>query len=547
MPRIGRFSVGGMLVLTLAVICWDGRKVTAAEPVVQHVIALSGDVAPGTGGLRFSTFGIAPWIDAQGRATLQAGVQLGPGIDSHNSAGFWGPTPDSSFGLILRDGSQPPFLPAGWKFDGIQVQASNAAGELAMTGVATLYNGNQFVASTSGVWTVDPAGRWNLVAQKGAVAPGTGGGAFDDFRRANLDTKVQLGNTGVLGFQGFLALGGPVTTDNAAGVWSTARPGGPLDLRLRTSDPVRGTTGRHWALPGPVNLNGAGQILVRTSLAEGHQAIGLSNAAGGFDALAIEGDAAPGAGGRTFANLQVPSMNDGGDVVFASEFNTGGTAVWRRAGTGPVQLVAKSGDAAPGLPGNARFNSLLNRSYAMADGSALFGASVEGSDVTGFWKSDPGGAIARLFSSDQLPTGLPATHAGFDPLTTRVSIDSVGDVIATGLIWPDGFGVSVGTGLWEYDAGSGRASLWLRTGQSFTVAPGDIRTISRIDFLGGGLGEDGAGTAFNDAGQLAVTLEFTDNTSGAFVLAAPEPAGSFLALAGAPLLLLLRRRRRPAN
>src|SRR5690348_1422544 len=128
MPRIERSSAGGLLVLAVAAAVCVGNNDAAGEPVVRRVIALSGDVAPGTGGLRFNTFGIAPWIDAQGRATLWASVQPGPGIDSHNSTGFWGPTPDSNFGLILRDGSPAPSLPAGWKFDGIQLQASNATG-----------------------------------------------------------------------------------------------------------------------------------------------------------------------------------------------------------------------------------------------------------------------------------------------------------------------------------------------------------------------------------------------------------------------------------
>src|SRR4051794_26822547 len=109
MRRIGRFSTGGTLVLAVAAAFRAGTTVVAAaEPVVQRVVALSGDVAPGTGGLRFDAFGAGPWIDAQGRATLPGALQFGPGTDSHNSTGFWGPTADSNFGLILRDGSQAP-------------------------------------------------------------------------------------------------------------------------------------------------------------------------------------------------------------------------------------------------------------------------------------------------------------------------------------------------------------------------------------------------------------------------------------------------------
>ena len=97
------------------------------------------------------------------------------------------------------------------------------------------------------------------------------------------------------------------------------------------------------------------------------------------------------------------------------------------------------------------------------------------------------------------------------------------------------------SGIWFTDA-VGNLTLLVREGDLFDVDDGpgqDLRTvahISRSNFQASrrGDGEDGTSSGFNDRGELAFLLNFTDISSGIFMLNVPEPASLavlFLALA----------------
>jgi hypothetical protein len=88
--------------------------------------------------------------------------------------------------------------------------------------------------------------------------------------------------------------------------------------------------------------------------------------------------------------------------------------------------------------------------------------------------------------------------------------------------------------------------LVARTGDLFDVNDDplieDMRTISVVNMVGGSGGEDGLGISFNDAGQLAFNLFFTDGTGGIFVATIPEPATATLMLIAAVGCAARRRR-----
>ncbi len=55
-------------------------------------------------------------------------------------------------------------------------------------------------------------------------------------------------------------------------------------------------------------------------------------------------------------------------------------------------------------------------------------------------------------------------------------------------------------------------------------------------------GQDGRSTAWNDAGQIAATMIFSDNTRGVFRLTVPEPASGAAACVGIAALVAFARR-----
>jgi hypothetical protein len=146
-----------------------------------------------------------------------------------------------------------------------------------------------------------------------------------------------------------------------------------------------------------------------------------------------------------------------------------------------------------------------------------------------------------LGGPDPLSTGGTgtSTFSGISGLT----LNAAGQVAFTGNLTGPGVSVGLGNGstLWATDL-DGALVMIARTGTSFTDGLGNTHTISSIGFFGGTGNQDGHTSTFNDNGDLAFTLSFSDGTQGAFVTHIPAPgAASLLALGG---LVTARRRRR---
>ena len=115
---------------------------------------------------------------------------------------------------------------------------------------------------------------------------------------------------------------------------------------------------------GPVFV---AQLEVGTaSVAKGDDLVVLRQSAAGTDLIAREGDEAVDASGAAITGVDFVSFGDpiagaAGKVAFAAKLSskTGNAGVWWKNGSGPLRLVARAGDLAPGVGTFSKFNSLV--------------------------------------------------------------------------------------------------------------------------------------------------------------------------------------------
>jgi hypothetical protein len=223
------------------------------------------------------------------------------------------------------------------------------------------------------------------------------------------------------------------------------------------------------------------------------------------------------------------SLNNLGDLVFAAEVGATSTfGFWSKKAGGPVNLIIRDGDPAPGLPG------LTVPSYGVASiggaDSILLGGKLQGSLVTTdnddavFYMAH--GQMALLAREGQQAFGLPAGVVFGDPSPTVAPIGAFlagktnikGDVLFRAQL--RGTGVVDGVndaGFWEGNAATG-FHLVARRGTSIGATPGG--TLNVI--------ED---TALNDLGQIAYLARFHSPSGFYTAIMATDIHGNLMEIA----------------
>jgi hypothetical protein len=220
------------------------------------------------------------------------------------------------------------------------------------------------------------------------------------------------------------------------------------------------------------------------------------------------------------------------------------SAVFAPDGAGGQRVLVRSDTPAAGTEG-AVFSSPDDLALG-ADGSMVIKGELEvgiGDTTTftdfGLWGTAAYGPLQLIAREGDRPAGLPE-GATFGP-NLRFGLNGSGEVILVGAYTAPGLGT--GDGLWHHDLYTGLTSLLLRKGDVVEVAPGDFRTITFLSALGRAAGgQDGRSTAWNDAGQIAATMTFSDNTRGVFRITVPEPMAGSAWVAVAALAALRRNR-----
>src|SRR5260370_16965165 len=131
----------------------------------------------------------------------------------------------------------------------------------------------------------------------------------------------------------------------------------------------------------------------------------------------VAANGGPAAGGGSLRNLRFPALNDGGQVVFASNFPGGRGGFLSTSGR--IPRLVRNGDPAPG---GGTFSTAFTSLSLNANGIAAFVATaVSGTNTTaqGIYLAGGGGVQKIVRAGDPAPQGgafssfdAPSLHAG---------------------------------------------------------------------------------------------------------------------------------------
>jgi hypothetical protein len=548
----------------------------AAELVVRKV-AMTGDVAPGTGGRPFTAFNGPYNISPTGHVSFSAWYRRPD--DSGNLTGIWRRMDGQPIDLIAN-ACMTAADSNGGRFFGADASLINPNGAVAYAGFLELDEDKGIDdANREGIWKWNAAGVASLIARQGNEAPGTNGATFTGmhggyywlqaFNSSEQMVFVSAEQTVNRNPDGSIH-----SFDNQQiGIWGPAA-GGALSVIAQAGEPAPETGGATFAefhLNGGFNfgLNDGGQTAFSGRLTTGAVGVTESNDHGiwitdgnGATRLVVrEGMAMPGIPGGTFGIVMAPSLNNAGDVAFTGDMRVGADArggIWSSSG-GVLTPLALTGQAGP-MTGDLRFQAFSNTPFINAQGSVVFWAALDTTprsfefyDV-GLWMADAGGNLKELAREGWEAPGTDG--AIFAALNTLPSINGRGDVLFNGELKVGTAGVTSENkqGVWLYSAERDELTLLARTGMTWDVNDDpvveDLRTIDYLSSPTGSGGQDGRRHGLSDRGEVLLGMVFTDGSQGIFVARLiPEPASAMVQLQAILGTMLARAastaRRRP--
>ncbi len=532
--------------------------VQAAVTLNTH--ALAGNTAPGTEpGLVFSSFGL-PVLDNAGN-TAFIGRLAGPGLNGSSDRGIWSGHQAGSVSLVARRGDPAPGTEPGVVFSSLHTPTLNGPGQISFRG--HLIGPGVNLSRNKGVWVGTPSSL-APVARANDPAPGTEPGVeFDIFSFSSTDNTL-LNDNGQAAFWSQL-VGPGVDTSNRRGLWTHAS--GSTELIVRGGDPVPGADpGVVFTSPTRNNfvINNTGQVVFSTGLTG--PGVGLSNSSSiwsksvgsTLQLVARDGDPAPGAGpGMVYGRGPFPSIesvigpfiNDAGQIAFrksvipAGSSGSGDNGIWLGA-AGSMQLLALVGNDAPGTEPGVTYQDLtsdpvLNGAGQVVFSGRLIGPGIDATNDRGIWLGTDSSLDLFARNGDPAPLGPGFTFLGLgEPM-----INDAGQVAFIGGLAGPGVNTTNDFALWATDP-DGTLQLVARENDVIDVNDDplvdDLRTILTIQLADASGTQDGRGTPFNNAGQLALHLGFTDGSQGIFIATVPEPGSLVMTVVGATLAL--RRR-----
>jgi hypothetical protein len=512
----------------------------ATARVTLEAVAVAGQHAPGTPAGAVFSLPSPPVLNDHGEVAFQARLETGPGgVGSGDDDGIWLLDRTGTLRLVAREGDPAPGTPSGRSYG--QILGTTGVPRLNAQGHVAFYGSYKQSATSTVLAVFGPSGAADLTLLAAASlvwgsAPGVPLSSFASFERPSLN------DTGEVVFLADLLDGlGGVTSQDDGGMWGTLS-GGALALLYREDDtaPVE-AGGARWAAFRPPRLNGAGQLAFWASLRGSgvdeynpytHWGPGPG---GALSLLSRTGELEPPGvePGETPASLSSPELAGDGAIAFwASLYTTPGTAYANFGPDGAAShtLLTREGGQAPGLPPGALFSlpgfPSLNDAGDVAFQATLAvdGSIVGADDNEGIWGAAAGEPLALLARE-----GEPAGDLGPGVLYRAfesVALSPAGDVVFIADLVQGSGGVTAADdrALFLLPRGGSAVAL-LREGESVSVAPGDLRSVSAFELYDDELRSDDRDLVVNARQQVALRATFADGSRGV-LLAALEPAAS---------------------
>lgn len=231
--------------------------------------------------------------------------------------------------------------------------------------------------------------------------------------------------------------------------------------------------------------------------------------------------------GAIFRNFRAYSSNDAGDAV--GLLYTGNGSTYRLAVFRGVQPFEIFNDARP-LPGitPGTIVDFVSEIAMNNAGKIAFEAAYRPNALEGVWFGDEHALQAVALAGTSAPEWTDRVVRG---IARGPFLNNRNDLLFVANL-EDLSAVNAGQGLFYWHPDRGLAGL-LRTGQQFEVRPGILKTIESFMLLNSSSVQDGYSIFLNDFGHFTFGINFTDATSGSFLITVPAPTGS------ASLLILL--------
>lgn len=498
-----------------------------AQVAPISTVAVSGQPAPEMpAGVTFSQIDFAfgfGYLNNTGQVAFLS-FATGPGITGANDRGIWVGRP-GALALAAREGNLAPDLPDGVVYATLN-EAPNLSGDGAVSFRATLAGPGVTGANDDALFG-GTNGAIRLAALEGDLAPGELGTTYAGFTGSPVNSFHQLAFGGVTGAGvETIWFGAPGSISRSTSV------GDPADGFL----PGVAYADLDIAGAQPVALNSAGQIVFSGRVVG--PGIGAANDDALWGGLPLSphliaraGNGAPGGGAfSSFPNFVISDSGLAAFQAFLVGAPSGSFGIYREiiGAAESLDKVALEGEAAPsaggatfnaefGMNGNfvPRLNNINDIGY-VAFRSRLSGTGVTVTNDVGIWGHNDLGVLSLLArEGNSLPAAGTNVFIGTINATPP-ALNSANRITFRAML--AGTGVSAANDAAIIAAnGLGELVLAAREGQAIEISPGVFRTVTGFGNITGPGTQDGASTSWNDHCQLLFRATLSDGNTGLFI------------------------------